>query len=94
MHNLISATKFFHMVIILVMIFVDLSYWRLLKKLKFTLVGFYILLNLALLQCHQLLEAILPEFFYQITEFEIVVLLALSYLALLKKTIKRDDQES
>ena len=76
------------------MIFANLLYWRLLKKLKFTWVGFYIFLNLALLQCHQLLEAILPEFFYQITEFEIVVLLALSYLAFLKKTIKRDDQES
>ena len=92
MHNLLSETKIFYIVIILIKIFAYLFYLRLLKKLKINWVGFYMFLNLILLQCHQLLEAILPEFLYQIAESEIAVLLVLSYFAFGQKMFEGDDQ--
>lgn len=85
MHNLVSATKFFHVVIILIMIFGDVLYWRLLKKLKIDWTCFCMLLNMALQACWQLLKGILPEFFFQVVEYEIGALFLLAYYVFTKQ---------
>ena len=87
MHNLISATKFFHMVIILVMIFVDLSYWRLLKKLKPKLVLSLVLLSMLPMGFFLFFKEILPEFYFQVVSYETIALFLISFYMLGEKML-------